>query len=463
MAGKRGSAPKIKVFCFFSSEKKAFLACLRLPSWHKTCAWKRGGVMHREKLIFCGTCDFSGHVRGKAFPAAELSARGVSGVGMPPSNIMLSAFGPIQATPFGTAGELSLIPDITTIVHVEFDEAAPESFCLGDLREDGGKAWACCPRDFARRALEALKAEAGVTVRAAFEQEFYCPGLESPGSFRLESYRRSGFLGEAVLGALRAAAIAPDSFVAEYAPGQFEVTVAPASGLRAADEAVITRELIRAVALRLGHRATLAPVLAPDGVGSGTHIHLSLLFADGRPALFEAEGPHQLSRLGEGFVAGMARHLPAICALTAPAASSYFRLRPNKWAPVAGNVALRDRGAAIRICTSASEDVAARAKALNVEFRVGDGCASPYLALGAVLHAGLAGIRAALRLGELREAPALPGSLTEALDLLEASEAVRGWMGKMMHEAYLMLKRAEVASLADAGDAEVCARYVAAY
>jgi glutamine synthetase len=287
--------------------------------------------------------------------------------------------------------------------------------------------------------------------------------METPGSFRLESMRRSGFLGEALLGALRAAAVMPDSFVAEYAPGQFEVTVGPTTGLRAADEAVITRELIRTVALRLGHRATLAPVLAPEGVGSGTHIHFSLVLEDGRPAMFDADGTLELSRLGEAFVAGMARHVRAICALTAPSVASYFRLRPNKWAPVVGNVALRDRGAAVRICTSHGADPSVRARSLNVEFRVGDACASPYLAFGAVLWAGVSGIRSGLRLADLGEPVALPGSLGEALDAMEGSEAVRGWMGDTMHEAYSMLKRAELAALQGLEDGEICGRYVAAY
>jgi len=418
--------------------------------------------MHHEKLIFCGLSDLSGHVRGKAFPAADLAARSIGGVGMPPTNIMLSAFGPIHATPFGTEGELALIPDRTTLVRVDLGGGATESFCLGDLREDG-KPWACCPRDFLRRALSALEHEAAVNVQAAFEQEFYCPDLPSPGSFRLESFRRSGMLGEAVLGALRAAGATPDSFVAEYAPGQFEVTVAPSTGMRAADEAVITREMIRAVAYRLGHRATLAPVIAPDGVGSGTHIHISLTHDNGMPALFDAHGTQLLSRLGEAFVAGMAAHLPALCALTAPAAASYFRLRPNKWAPVEGNIALRDRGAAIRLCTPSGPDPAVQAKAFNVEFRVGDACASPYIALGAVLHAGLAGIRSGLRLSDLPAPAPLPRALPEALDRLQASEQARLWMGPLLHDTYLMLKRAECAAVDNLSDAEICACYAEAY
>lgn len=417
--------------------------------------------MHREKLIFCGSSDFSGHFRGKAFPASDLAARAVDGVGQPPTNSMLSAFGPIHATPFGTAGELALVPDLTTLVDVAFDGTPPESFCIGDLRENG-TAWPGCPRDFLRRALGALQREAAITVRAAFEQEFFCPDMGTAGSFRLASFRQSGFLGEALLGALRAAAITPDSFVAEYAAAQFEVTVAPATGLRAADEAVITRELIRGVAGRLGHRATLAPVLTPTGVGSGTHIHISLLRPDGTPCLFDAAAPLELSPLGAHFVAGVAAHLPAICALTAPSVASYFRLRPNKWAPTIANVALRDRGAAIRLCTAHDTDPAVRAKKMNMEFRVGDACASPYVALGAVLHAGLAGIRMRQTLHDV-SAPPLPTTLAAALDNLAASTVLREAMGPLMTEAYVMLKRAEIASLADVTDTEICDRYAAAY
>ncbi len=416
--------------------------------------------MHRERLIFVGTSDLAGHFRGKAFPATDLAARAETGMGQPPTNIMLSAFGPIHATPFGTAGELALTPDITTLAQVEFSDSDTIAFCIGDLRQEGGAAWECCPRAFLRRALDALRDQAGLTIRAAFEQEFYCPDLETFGSFRLESARQAGPLAETLLGALRAAGVTPDSFVPEYAPGQFEATVAPSTGMRAADDAVITREIIRATARHLGTRATLAPLLAPDGVGSGTHIHISLADTNGEPALYDAVRPLQLSALGEHFVAGIARHLPALAALTAPAASSYYRMRPNKWAPALGNVALRDRGAAIRLCTALSGDAQARAKKYNVEYRVGDACASPYLALGAILHAGLAGITQGLTLAD--PVP-LPTSLAEALAALAASAPARAWMGPILHDAYLMLKRAELAALADATEAEICTRYVNAY
>ena len=94
-------------------------------------------------------------------------------------------------------------------------------------------------------------------------------------------------------------------------------------------------------------------------------------------------------------------YLPALAALTAPSIVSYLRLRPNRWAPVWANLAERDRGAALRVSPvfeTAPEDAAGQ---FNVEFRVSDGTASPYMALGAIVHAGLDGIRKGMRLKRL--------------------------------------------------------------
>ena len=80
--------------------------------------------MEREPLIFVGTCDLAGLVRGKGFPEAAQAPRLRQGVGLTPSNIMMSAFGPIYDAPYGTAGDLMLVPDPSTYVEVDFADAA---------------------------------------------------------------------------------------------------------------------------------------------------------------------------------------------------------------------------------------------------------------------------------------------------------------------------------------------------
>lgn len=436
--------------------------------------------MQREPLVFVGTCDLAGLVRGKGFPAAELPSRLRKGIGFTHSNIMMSCFGPIYETPFGTQGDLMVVPDPSTKIEVEFGEGSTaERFYLADILNTDETPWECCPRHFLRRALDALNKETGVTILAAFEQEFVYTGVEHrPGAtYALDAWRRQDGFGEAYMAAMRAAGLIPDSFLPEYGARQYEVTIAPTRGLRAADEAVIQHEMARAVAHRLGYRAIFAPILDPNGVGNGTHIHFSLReSASDQPAFYDAERPYRLSRYGEHFVAGLLHHLPALTAITAPSAASYFRLRPNRWAPTWANLGLQDRGASIRVCpVFGNGDPAPQ---FNVEYRVADAAASPYLALGAVVWAGLDGIRQARTLpppperdfwdmsDAEREAAGvrpLPRSLGEALDRLAACTEAREWFGDRFLDVYLQFKRSELKVLDGLDDAAICARYAEVY
>jgi len=440
----------------------------------------------REPLVFVGTCDLAGLVRGKGFPAADLPRRLRKGVGLTGSNLMLSPFGPIYDTPFGTEGDLMLVPDPGTKVEVEFDDGAAERFYLGDILTTQEQPWECCPRHFLRRALAALNEcgkPAGLTLFAAFEQEFVYTGVEDrPGAtYALDAYRRQGTFGESYMAALREAGLTPDSFLPEYGARQYEATIEPSRGLRAADEAVIQREMARAVAHRLGQRAIFAPILDPDGVGNGTHIHFSLRDGADRPVFRDPSRPYRLSQVGEHFVAGILHHLPVLTAITAPSAVSYYRLRPNRWAPTWANIAVQDRGASIRVCpifgdSASSGDDAAQQ--FNVEYRVADAAASPYLALGALVWAGVDGIRHARSLPPIpernfwdmseteREAAGireLPRSLDEALDGLAASPAAREWFGDTFFDAYLRFKRAELQAVAGLSESATCARYAEIY
>jgi glutamine synthetase len=437
--------------------------------------------MKREPLVFVGTCDLAGLVRGKGFPASELPRRLKKGVGLTHSNIMMSPFGPIYETPFGTEGDLMLVPDPSTKVEVEFDDSVAERFYLADILTTDQQHWECCPRHFLRRALTALNElgkGAGLTVLAAFEQEFVYTGVEDrPGAtYALDAHRRQGVFGESYIAALRAAGLSPDSFLPEYGARQYEVTIDPTGGLRAADEAVIQREMARAVAHRLGQRAIFAPILDPDGIGNGTHIHFSLRDGAGRPVFFDASRPYRLTSVGENFVAGILHHLPVLTAVTAPSAVSYYRLRPNRWAPTWANIAVQDRGASIRVCPIFGGDGAA--EQFNVEFRVADAAASPYLALGALVWAGVDGIRNDRTLPEIpkrsfwdmseveREAAGvrpLPRSLEEALDLLADSGAAAEWFGPEFLQVYLSFKRAELRVVDGLSPAAICARYAEIY
>ncbi|RMD63702.1 MAG: glutamine synthetase [Alphaproteobacteria bacterium] len=431
-------------------------------------------------MICCS--DIAGQVRGKGFPARLLHERRHRGVGWTPTNIMITGHGPIAPSPWGPFGDLVLVPDLDAHVRVDFqDDTAPEHFVLGDIRHLDGRPWECCLRDFVRRGLDALRHETGLTVKAAFEHEFHFDGVEErPNSaYGLDAYRRQGTFAQTFMYALERAGLGPDTFMPEYGPCQYEVTIEPAIGLRAADEAVILREMARAAAARAGARASFTPILRPDAVGNGVHVHFSLLAADSRqPVNHDPDRAHGLSVTAGSFLAGILEHLPSLAALTAASTISYLRLVPHRWSAAYNNLGVRDREAAVRICPvfeTAGVDVA---RQYHFEFRAADAAASPYLVLGALIWAGLDGLRRGLPTPtpsegdpstwsqaelDARGLMRLPQSLGAALDNLAASEAFKDWMGPTLHDVYLRHKRFEDENLSALPTEEQCARYRLVY
>lgn len=435
-----------------------------------------------EELAFIGVCDLAAQLRGKSVPASDIPARLAHGIGYTPGNICFLPFGTIAPSPFGTVGDIVLLPDNSTEVNLTLNNT-PEHFYLSDITTQSGEPWPFCPRNFLRRALARLDKAANCTILAGFEQEFVYTGLpaEPRRGYALTSFREQGPFGATLIAALRAAGLTPETFLPEFGPSQCEITVAPAIGLRAADEAVILRELTRAVAHSLGHRAIFSPILSPDGVGNGTHIHLSLRDRSGNPATKETpeQAPanpnglsaYGLSQLAEHFTAGILHHMPALAAITTPSVCSYYRLTPGRWAPTWANVSMQDRAASLRICPGSPRQY-------NIEYRVADATANPYLALGALVHAGVDGIERKLALpapltkpfvtmsdDERRAAnlQPLPHTLTEAIHLLRHTAAAREWFGPDFLDLYLNYKLEEEKSLAGLHPLEICDRYAAVY
>ena len=436
-------------------------------------------MTEREGIITVCSCDMAGQVRGKGFPASQLERRRRFGIGWTPTNIMINCFGRIPATPFGSTGDLMLVPVDEGDLRIEHADGIVEHAVLGDLLTTRGAPWECCPRAFLKRALAELET-AGFGLVASFEHEFWLDaGQERPGDAYAISKLRGvePFIGE-LLGNLTANGITPDTVLPEYGPNQYEVTVDPESGLLAADHAVKLREICRALARKHEIPISFAPVVTRGVVGNGVHIHWSLVDRDGRPVGFDAAAPGGLSPVTASFAAGILRHAKAVCALTAPSVLSYERLKPHSWSAYYANLADRDREALLRICPYPEMDGVDVARRFNIEFRGADACASPYLQLGALVFAGLEGLRDAppaphLSRGDpglLTQAERdsrgigdLPRSLAEALDALEADPVAMGWLGPALSEAYLMHKRGEIA-MAEAMPADDLLRaYAKAY
>ena len=148
--------------------------------------------MNRDDLIMVCYSDIAGQVRGKGFPARDLEARLKGGIGWTPTNIMITAFGPIADSPWGALDDLIMMPDPAAKAMVEFgDGSPPEHFYLGDVLHLDGTPWDCCPRGLLKRAVAELEAE-GLRLNVAFEHELYYEGaLERIGAgYSLDSVRR---------------------------------------------------------------------------------------------------------------------------------------------------------------------------------------------------------------------------------------------------------------------------------
>jgi glutamine synthetase len=212
--------------------------------------------------------------------------------------------------------------------------------------------------------------------------------------------------------------------------GQAEIDFRFGTLVQTADRLMVYKYIVKNVCQNLGFTATFMPKPLFGDNGSGMHCHQSL-WKDDAPLFFDQNGYALLSDIARWYIGGLITHAPALLGLCAPTTNSYRRLVPGFEAPVNLMYSQRNRSAICRIPTYSSSP-----KARRVEFRAPDPSCNPYLAFSAMLMAGLDGVKRKIEppkpidedLYELHDArkasiKMVPGSLSEALDALEADQA----------------------------------------
>ena len=234
----------------------------------------------------------------------------------------------------------------------------------------------------------------------------------------------------------------------EDANGQFEQNFAYADALTTADRVITARYLISVLAEQRGMIATFMPKPFADRTGSGMHLHLSL-WRDGAALFPDAGDPRGfgLAPLAYRFLAGILDHAPGLQAVLAPTVNSYKRTGATStrsgatWSPRRATYGGNDRTHFVRIPDQH-----------RIELRGGDGSANPYLAMAAVLAAGLDGIDRDLDPGDPGTSadalprPELPPTLLHAADALAADKVVSAALdaaGPGVAEYFTALKREE--------------------
>ncbi len=385
--------------------------------------------------------------------------------------------GVVEGCGLDPVGEITLQGDMSTLTPIPY--VPGHARVMGDMFHDG-KAWDNCPRGFLKKMIIALQDE-GLEVKAAFENEFYLLKHDDdvkkdknnwknnknnnnnvsikPSEFTPFASTYSMDLNHQIINDIVEALIAQNITVEQYypesGPGQQEITMRYSDALNAADNQIVFRETVKAIAPKHGFHASFLPKIFPETAGNGCHLHLSLWQND-KNILHDPLTKHGLSEAGEHFIAGILHHLPALMAITTPIPRSYRRIRPQMWSGAFQVWGFNNREAAIRVIREDDGGI------LHFEVKTVDASANPYLALGVVISAGLDGVRkkmelphpiqkdpatlSAAEMGELR-VKVLPSSVKEALGNLKRDKPILDSLGEDLSRSYLAVKNAEYEAL----------------
>ncbi|KAL1914320.1 uncharacterized protein VTP21DRAFT_9013 [Calcarisporiella thermophila] len=355
-------------------------------------------------------------------------------------------------------GEIQYVPDLGSLRQLPYHPA--HAAAIGDMLNRSGVPYERCPRDFLKRMLAKLRNAHGLSLKTGFETEFILYTIENDELKPLDytvysevaSMRgKSGAIVDRIVNALQQQGIAVEQFHSESASGQFEIATKYDECLKAVDELVFTRQTIYAVAENNGVKATLLPKLSPLQAGSASHVHLSIWKSELNvfPSKIDSHG---ISTLGKSFMAGILKHLPALMAITMPSVNSYKRVLPKSWCGIYSIWGIENREAPLRVVSPGGQ-------ISNLEIKSMDGTANPYLALGAIVAAGLDGIENSLHLPEpvqvdpsdLSDAEmvslgirALPNTLHDALYALEQDKYIQSALGEMLSNGFITVRKKEL-------------------
>jgi glutamine synthetase len=358
--------------------------------------------------------------------------------------------------------DMLLRPDLATFRILPWSEpSARVARVICDITMPDGSPFVGDPRSVLKRQV-ADAAQMGYVMNAGMEAEFFLFKPTPEGRASTITHDVGGYfdlapmdLGEdarrAIVDALEQMGFEVEAAHHEVAHGQHEIDFRYADALTTADHIATFRFVVKQVARQFGLVASFMPKPIMGQNGSGMHTHQSL-FQGPINAFYDESNEWRLSSTALHYIGGLLRHARAMCAVTNPLVNSYKRLVPGFEAPVNVAWSMRNRSPMIRVPER-------RGTGTRVELRTPDPSANPYLALTAMLAAGLDGIRTK---AEWREPvntniwemshrerrrlriDDLPRGLGEACDELEKDDVLRTALGEHVVTNFLSAKRQEV-------------------
>ena len=401
--------------------------------------------------------DILGTVKNVSIPAEQAEKAFTEGIYFDGSSI--DGFVRIQES------DMRLDPDPSTFALLPWrnsPEVTSARLICDVMDTSSGQPFSGDPRGVLKRAI-ARANDMGYEINAGPEPEFFLFEEREDGGLPDKHSDNGGYFdlapkdlasdvrGDIIYG-LEEMGFKVESSHHEVAESQHEISFKYDDALSTADNIATFRAVVRAIAAEHDLHATFMPKPIARINGSGMHTHLSLFTEDGENAFHDEDDEFNLSETAHQFVAGILEHAPAITAVANPTVNSYKRLVPGYEAPVYVAWSDVNRSALIR-------KPAARAPAASrVELRSPDPSCNPYLALAAMIHAGLDGIENDLdcpdpvreNIYDFDEAKreeygidTLPENLGQAIDALEADEAIMDALGAHVSEKFVEAKRQE--------------------
>lgn len=358
--------------------------------------------------------------------------------------------------------DMYLRPDTNTFVIFPWrPQTGKVARLICDVYNPDGTPFDGDPRHTLKRVLDRASKMGYDTFNVGPECEFFLFLTDNEGNPTTVTHDNAGYfdLGPVDLGenarrdmclALQEMGFEIEASHHEVAPGQHEIDFKYGDALTTADAILTFKLVVKTIAQRHGLHATFMPKPIFGINGSGMHTNTSL-FKNGKNAFCDEKDPLQLSQDAYWFIGGVMKNMKSIAAITNPLVNSYKRLVPGYEAPVYIAWSARNRSPLIRI-------PAARGASTRLELRCPDPSCNPYLALAAILAAGLDGIENRIQppaptnknifqmTREERAAngiDSLPGSLDEAIAVMAESEFIRGVLGSHIFEKYIEAKTEE--------------------
>ncbi|MBO9400574.1 glutamine synthetase [Shimia sp. R9_1] len=351
-------------------------------------------------------------------------------------------------------GDYLMKPDLSTLRRAAWLDGTALVIC-DVMDHHGHHDIAHSPRAMLKKQIARL-AEMGFEAVSATELEFFIfeQSFEELGKtgYRdltpisaynedyhiLQTTKEEGVM-RALRNGLYASGIPVEGSKGEAETGQEELNIRYGSAMDAAENHTISKHAAKEIGWQQGHAVSFLPKWHHDKVGSASHVHQSLWTKGGVPAFYDADKDLGMSDLARNYLGGLLKYANDITVFLAPYVNSYKRFQKGSFAPTAKVWSVDNRTAAFRLCGDGS-------KAVRVECRVPGADMNPYLAIAALLAAGIKGIEEKLDpgtplTGDAYEAGnnVIPTNLRDATEALRGSDMLREAMGSEVVDHYVRM------------------------